>query len=85
MPFPMNEEQAMLFIVYTSESFWSLPWDQMTLEQQTGVILFLENSLMRAMPLIPRIPEMQHVFDAVEQMRKISGAIREFYDIEKKV
>ncbi len=85
MPFPMDEEDAARFIVYTSESFYSLPWDELTLEQKTGVLLFVETSVARALPLLPRKPELCHVFEAAEEFRKISDLIRREFDIIRKV
>lgn len=85
MPFPMDEEDAARLIIYSGESFWSLPHDQMTLEQRMGAIMFLENTLSRAIPLIPKTPAMEHLHVLLRELRKTSDLIRSEYDIDRKV
>ncbi|PYQ25652.1 MAG: hypothetical protein DMF56_27035 [Acidobacteria bacterium] len=46
-------------------------------EVMRGVVLMYDAMMRRVKPLLPRTPAMQHVFDAIDQVERVSAAIRE--------
>ncbi len=84
-PYQLDTTEAMIAIIIVTEAFISMPFEQMTQGQKEGVLLMFEQITQRALPHLPREPEMQYLFDAVERIRAIAAVIREVRGMDPKV
>lgn len=78
---------AMTITVIATEAFLSVLTvdDPPSKEIARGVVLLYDQLLQRVKPLLPRTPEMQHVFDGIAQAERLASAIRELDGLPRKI
>lgn len=73
---PTTEMDAMIVTLHTVEAFMSLPWEQMSKDQQQGALLLYDQLLSTVKPLLPRDSKMTNVLASIERSRCVANTVR---------
>jgi hypothetical protein len=80
-PLPLEQTDAMTIMMVVSEALMSVQIETLTPDAAAGVCLLYDRIMSRIEPLLPRDPELAHIFSLLNTVRATANAYCEIHNL----